>query len=76
MSKTSTFSNASVNQALSIVAGLDAFTRFLKTEFSEENIAFWVACEDYKTTEEASQLSFKAKIIYETFVEKDAPKEV
>lgn len=60
----------------SFIAGLDVFTRFLKTEFSEENIEFWLACEDYKKSEDLSQLSVKAKDIYETFIKKEASKEV
>ncbi|XP_020646138.1 regulator of G-protein signaling 18 isoform X2 [Pogona vitticeps] len=57
-------------------AGIDAFTAFLKSEFSEENIEFWMACEDYKKSNDMSQLPLKAKTIYETFIEKEAPKEV
>ncbi|XP_030082652.1 regulator of G-protein signaling 18 isoform X2 [Serinus canaria] len=63
-------------QTFSFVAGLDAFTKFLKTEFSEENIEFWIACEDYKKSKSAHELLPKAKAIFETFVQKDAPKEV
>uniref|UniRef100_A0A8B9NIC3 Regulator of G protein signaling 18 n=1 Tax=Accipiter nisus TaxID=211598 RepID=A0A8B9NIC3_9AVES len=59
-----------------IFTGLDAFTKFLKTEFSEENIEFWIACEDYKKSKTAHELLPKAKTIYETFIQKDAPKEV
>ncbi|XP_034979742.2 regulator of G-protein signaling 18 [Zootoca vivipara] len=66
----------SFDELISQKGGLDAFTRFLKSEFSEENIEFWMACEDYKKNTEASQLSLKAKTIYETFIEKEAPKEV
>ncbi|XP_071607410.1 regulator of G-protein signaling 18 isoform X2 [Heliangelus exortis] len=61
---------------LSEKAGLDAFTKFLKSEFSEENIEFWVACEDYKKSKTPRELLPKAKAIYETFIQKDAPKEV
>ncbi|CAI5776465.1 RGS domain-containing protein [Podarcis lilfordi] len=64
----------SFDELISQKGGLDAFTRFLKSEFSEENIEFWMACEDYKKNTEASQLSLKAKTIYETFIEKEAPK--
>uniref|UniRef100_A0A8C5U3F1 Regulator of G protein signaling 18 n=1 Tax=Malurus cyaneus samueli TaxID=2593467 RepID=A0A8C5U3F1_9PASS len=56
--------------------GLEAFTKFLKTEFSEENIEFWVACEDYKKSKSTHELLPKAKAIFETFIQKDAPKEV
>uniref|UniRef100_A0A8D0DR88 Regulator of G protein signaling 18 n=1 Tax=Salvator merianae TaxID=96440 RepID=A0A8D0DR88_SALMN len=66
----------SFDKLISEKAGLDTFTRFLKSEFSEENIEFWLACEDYKKCTEASHLPHKAKTIYETFIEKEAPKEV
>ncbi|XP_062436979.1 regulator of G-protein signaling 18 isoform X1 [Rhea pennata] len=66
----------SFDKLLSQKAGLDAFTEFLKTEFSEENIEFWIACEDYKKSKTAHELFPKAKTIYETFIQKDAPKEV
>ncbi|XP_033367361.1 regulator of G-protein signaling 18 isoform X3 [Parus major] len=65
----------SFDKLLSEKAGLDAFTKFLKTEFSEENIEFWIACEDYKKIKSAQELLPKAKTIFETFIEKDAPKE-
>ena len=32
--------------------GLAAFRAFLKSEYCEENIEFWLACEDFKKTEE------------------------
>ncbi|XP_042317192.1 regulator of G-protein signaling 18 isoform X2 [Sceloporus undulatus] len=35
-----------------------------------------MACEDYKKCKDDSQLPLKAKTIYETFIEKEAPKEV
>ncbi|XP_039929222.1 regulator of G-protein signaling 18 [Hirundo rustica] len=66
----------SFNKLLSEKAGLDTFTKFLKTEFSEENIEFWIACEDYKKSKSAHELLPKAKTIFETFIQKDAPKEV
>ncbi|RXM97441.1 Glutamate carboxypeptidase 2 [Acipenser ruthenus] len=56
--------------------GLAAFRAFLKSEFSEENIEFWLACEDYKNTKSSAKLSSKAKTIYEEYFENDAPKEI
>ncbi|XP_006013984.1 regulator of G-protein signaling 21-like [Latimeria chalumnae] len=56
--------------------GLSAFRAFLKTEFSEENIQFWLACEDYKRTELSSELAFKAQRIYEEFIKTDSPREI
>ncbi|KAL1775031.1 regulator of G-protein signaling 18 [Sigmodon hispidus] len=66
----------SFDKLLSHKDGLDAFTRFLKTEFSEENIEFWIACEDFKKCTEPQQIIIKAKAIYEKFIQNDAPKEV
>ncbi|CAK7307798.1 Regulator of G-protein signaling 21 [Vulpes lagopus] len=57
-------------------AGLDAFRTFLKSEFSEENVEFWLACEDFKKTESAEKIASKAKMIYSEFIEADAPKEI
>ena len=56
--------------------GVETFSHFLKTEFSEENIEFWLACEDYKTTESETKLLSKAKQMYAVFIVADAPKEV
>lgn len=56
------------------LAGQDVFRSFLKSEFSEENIEFWLACEDYKRTE--SDLHCKAEKIYKAFVHSDAAKQV
>jgi len=49
---------------------------FLKSEFCEENIEFWLACEDFKKTKSPQKLSSKARKIYTDFIEKEAPKEV
>ncbi|XP_006834251.1 PREDICTED: regulator of G-protein signaling 18 [Chrysochloris asiatica] len=66
----------SFDKLLSHKDGLKAFTRFLKTEFSEENIEFWIACEDFKKSKEPQQIIHKAKVIYEKFIQNDAPQEV
>lgn len=60
---------------LSVPAGRTVFTSFLKSEFSQENIDFWIACEDYKKTPPL-KLATKAKKIYQQYVEADAPNEV
>uniref|UniRef100_H3AC10 RGS domain-containing protein n=1 Tax=Latimeria chalumnae TaxID=7897 RepID=H3AC10_LATCH len=56
--------------------GLLAFRAFLCMEFSEENVDFWVACEDFKKTQGQSKLTLKAKKIYEEYIAIKAPKEV
>lgn len=60
---------------MSVLVGCTAFASFLKSEFSEENMDFWVACEDYKKTA-PSKLAVKAKQIYQQYVEADAPNQV
>ncbi|XP_046871245.1 regulator of G-protein signaling 5-like isoform X1 [Hypomesus transpacificus] len=55
--------------------GRTVFADFLKSEFSQENMEFWNACEDYKKTP-LNKMVAKAKQIYEEFVEADSPNEV
>ncbi|XP_036998788.2 regulator of G-protein signaling 18 [Artibeus jamaicensis] len=66
----------SFEKLLSHKDGLETFTRFLKTEFSEENIEFWKACEDFKRSKDPQQILFKAQAIHEKFIQTDAPQEV
>ncbi|XP_063796111.1 regulator of G-protein signaling 5 [Pseudophryne corroboree] len=56
--------------------GLSAFQSFLKMEFSEENVEFWMACEDYRKVKSPAKLAAKAKKIYEEFIQAEAPREV
>ncbi|NXA49028.1 RGS2 protein, partial [Nothocercus julius] len=56
--------------------GLAAFRAFLKSEYCEENIEFWLACEDFKKIKSPQKLTSKAKKIYNDFIEKEAPKEI
>ncbi|XP_071342448.1 regulator of G-protein signaling 4 [Trachinotus anak] len=55
--------------------GRTVFTSFLRSEFSEENMDFWVACEEYKKTA-SSKLVTRARQIYQEYIEADAPNEV
>ncbi|KAM9357650.1 regulator of G-protein signaling 4 [Symphorus nematophorus] len=55
--------------------GRTVFASFLKSEFSQENMDFWIACEEYKKIA-PSKLSDRAKEIYRQYVEADAPNEV
>uniref|UniRef100_A0A8C5PTW5 Regulator of G protein signaling 5 n=1 Tax=Leptobrachium leishanense TaxID=445787 RepID=A0A8C5PTW5_9ANUR len=56
--------------------GLSVFQNFLKSEFSEENIEFWMACEEYRKVKSPTKLATKAKKIYEEFIQTEAPREV
>nr|XP_033772416.1 regulator of G-protein signaling 1-like [Geotrypetes seraphini]XP_033772417.1 regulator of G-protein signaling 1-like [Geotrypetes seraphini] len=55
--------------------GRAAFRAFLQTEFSEENLDFWMACEDFKKTR-LNKLHNKARKIYEQYIALQALKEV
>jgi hypothetical protein len=59
-----------------VTGGLAAFKAFLKSEYSEENIDFWISCEEYKKIKSPSKLSPKAKKIYNEFISVQATKEV
>ncbi|XP_077013305.1 regulator of G-protein signaling 16 isoform X2 [Tamandua tetradactyla] len=61
---------------LSSKNGVAAFHAFLKTEFSEENLEFWLACEEFKKIRSAAKLTSRAQRIFEEFVRREAPKEV
>ncbi|XP_072368982.1 regulator of G-protein signaling 5-like [Scyliorhinus torazame] len=66
----------SMDKLLSRGAGLSAFTNFLRKEFSEENIEFWLACENYKKIKTPAKLAPEAKKIYSQFIKVEAPKEI
>ncbi|XP_077101917.1 regulator of G-protein signaling 5 isoform X2 [Siphateles boraxobius] len=55
--------------------GVQAFRWFLRSEFSEENLEFWLACEEYKNSS-GSKLAGKAQSIYNQFISPEAPREV
>ncbi|XP_072539140.1 regulator of G-protein signaling 4 [Salminus brasiliensis] len=65
----------SFNTLIKNEVGRAAFTAFLKSEFSQENIEFWEACEDFKRTP-AKQMEAKAKQVFDQYVSVDSPKEV
>uniref|UniRef100_A0A8C4WIX9 Regulator of G-protein signaling 16 n=1 Tax=Gopherus evgoodei TaxID=1825980 RepID=A0A8C4WIX9_9SAUR len=60
----------------SLQDGVATFHAFLKTEFSEENLEFWLACEEFKKSRSKTKLSSKAHRIFKEFVQNEAPKEV
>ncbi|XP_032422340.1 regulator of G-protein signaling 18 [Xiphophorus hellerii] len=66
----------SFEELLKHTDGVKTFSQFLRTEFSEENIEFWLACEEYKTIDSETKLLSKAKYIYTVYIESEAPKEV
>ncbi|KAM3913831.1 regulator of G-protein signaling 10 [Leptodactylus fuscus] len=67
---------ASLDNLLHDPAGVAEFMDFLKKEFSDENLLFWLACEDFKKTEDQEEMKRKAKAIYTTFLCSKAPSQV
>nr|XP_057924255.1 regulator of G-protein signaling 9-like isoform X1 [Doryrhamphus excisus] len=63
----------SFGELLSDPRGRDDFRRFLKKEFSGENLAFWEGCEDLKWGA-ATTMKEKAEQIYKTFLARGAPR--
>nr|CAG4649825.1 EOG090X0IBZ [Scapholeberis mucronata] len=56
--------------------GRTVFREFLKCEYSEENILFWLACEDLKKDNNPEVVEEKARVIYEDYISILSPKEV
>jgi len=56
--------------------GIALFRGFLKTEFSDENIEFWLECEEYKFLNKDVKRVTKSKKIYSDYVAVGAPREV
>ncbi|XP_037553288.1 regulator of G-protein signaling 5 [Nematolebias whitei] len=66
----------SLDKLLSHKYGKAAFHIFLKSEFCEENIEFWTACEDFKALTSHKHLVSKANSIFEEFIQSESPKEI
>ncbi|CAF3976480.1 unnamed protein product [Rotaria sp. Silwood2] len=48
--------------------GLHVFTEFLKKEFSQENIQFWIACEKFKKLSDPEEIHLNANLIWSTYL--------
>jgi len=59
-----------------VAEGRKYFRDFLRTEFSEENVLFWLACEELKRETNAELVEEKARSIYEDYISILSPKEV
>ncbi|TRY96924.1 hypothetical protein DNTS_014277 [Danionella cerebrum] len=66
----------SLERLLGSKYGLATFRTFLKSEFSDENIEFWLTCEDYKKITSSHKMSYKARKIFDQFVKAESPKEI
>lgn len=59
-----------------LLDGLALFNAFLKTEYSDENLEFWNACESYKSLSGHKKLYKEAQKIYSQHLSVQAPREV
>ncbi|XP_072220130.1 regulator of G-protein signaling 21-like [Leuresthes tenuis] len=66
----------SLETLLSKKCGQIAFLGFLKSEFCEENLDFWLACQEFQTFDCPEERTKRAARIYETFIKDDSPKQV
>ncbi|XP_064160848.1 regulator of G-protein signaling 19-like isoform X1 [Anguilla rostrata] len=57
-------------------AGRNLFREFLRTEYSEDNMLFWLACEDLRQEHSKTAILEKAQLVYENYVSILSPKEV
>ena len=55
--------------------GVQLFQDFLRSQYGEENLNFWLAVEEYKTVEEEGRAE-RARMIYEDYVSTLSPTEV
>ncbi|GAA49203.1 Regulator of G-protein signaling 3 [Clonorchis sinensis] len=57
-------------------SGILVFREFLRTEFSDENIEFWLICEDFRNSVGSKKLQTRAQKIFNEFVAAQAKREV
>ncbi|XP_056132893.1 regulator of G-protein signaling 21-like [Lampris incognitus] len=66
----------SLGHLLGSKRGRLVFEDFLRTEYSEENLLFWLACEDYKKLTSEAEILTIAQQIYAEFVQVDAARQI
>uniref|UniRef100_A0A4W3IFE4 RGS domain-containing protein n=1 Tax=Callorhinchus milii TaxID=7868 RepID=A0A4W3IFE4_CALMI len=66
----------SFDKLMKTPAGRNVFREFLRTEYSEENMLFWLACEDLKNEVIKKVIEEKVRMIYEDYISILSPKEV
>lgn len=66
----------SFEHLLECKTGQLVFEDFLRTQYSEENLLFWLACEEYKKITAMTEMVVAATRIYTEFVHVDAPRQI
>lgn len=59
-----------------VSAGVSVFGAFLRSEYSEENLQFYLACEQYSHSSNNFSLQRRAKDISATYIQSGSPREV
>ena len=66
----------SLDNLLSDPDGVELFRKFLKTEFSAENLEFWLAVEKYKSLKTPIEIGLQKSAIFQRFIHENAPSQV
>ncbi|XP_017566922.1 regulator of G-protein signaling 1 [Pygocentrus nattereri] len=66
----------SLNDLLESRVGVSVFGAFLRSEYSEENLQFYLACEQYRQSSNTFSLQRRAKEIIATYIQPGAPREI
>ncbi|KAG9266815.1 regulator of G-protein signaling 2 [Astyanax mexicanus] len=56
--------------------GMIAFRLFMKSEYCEENIEFWLTCEEFRQIKSLAKRKARARAIYDKFIKSQSPKEI
>lgn len=62
--------------SLFLLDGPVVYSAYLKMEHSDENIKFWMACENYKKIASRRSRISKAKKLYKIYIQPQSPREV
>ncbi|XP_028329524.1 regulator of G-protein signaling 21-like [Gouania willdenowi] len=66
----------SLETLLSSKYGMKVFQAFLRSEFSDENLEFWLVCEDFKTNRSSFRMSNRARKIFKCYIQAESPREI
>ncbi|XP_037132632.1 regulator of G-protein signaling 13-like [Syngnathus acus] len=66
----------SLDKLMASKYGTKIFQAFLKSEFSDENLEFWLVCEEYKKIKSSFRMMCKAQKIFKHYIQAEAPKEI
>jgi len=61
---------------VAIAAGRRVFREYLRLEYSEENMLFWLAVEELKNEQDERRVLEQVRLIYEDFISILSPREV